>query len=33
MININDILHELNALSSKENKNNIDKLMNLMRTN
>ena len=32
MININNALRELNALSSKENKINIDKLMNLIKT-
>ena len=32
MTDINDVLRELNVLSSKENKNNIDKLMNLMKT-
>ena len=31
MTNINDVLRELNILNSKENKNNIDKLMNLMK--
>ena len=33
MIDINNVLRELNVLSSKENKNNIDKLMNLMKIN
>ena len=32
MININDTLRELNVLNSKESKNSIDKLKNLMRT-
>ena len=31
MININNVLRELNVLSLKKNKNNIDKLMNLMK--
>ena len=31
MIDINDVLRELNILNSKKNKNNIDKLMNLMK--
>ena len=31
MIDINNALRELNILSLKENENNIDKLMNLMR--
>ena len=30
MIDINDALQELNVLSSKKNKNNIDKLINLI---
>ena len=33
MIDINDALRKLNVLSSKENKNNIDKLINLIKTN
>ena len=33
MININDALRELNALSSKENKNSIDKLIDLIKMN
>ena len=33
MIDINDSLRELNALSSKENKNSIDKLIDLIKTN
>ena len=32
MIDINDVLRELNVLNLKENKNNIDKLMNLIET-
>ena len=32
IIDINNALRELNVLNSKENKNNIDKLMNLMKT-
>ena len=32
MIDINDALRELNALSSKESKDNIDKLINLIGT-
>ena len=32
IININDALQELNVLSSKKNKNNIDKLINLIKT-
>ena len=32
MIDINNALRELNALSSKENKDNIDKLIDLIRT-
>ena len=32
IIDINDALRELNILSEKENKNSIDKLMNLMKT-
>ena len=32
IIDINDILRELNVLNSKESKNNIDKLMNLIKT-
>ena len=31
MIDINDVLQKLNVLSSKENKNNIDKLIDLIR--
>ena len=33
MIDINDALRELNVLNSKESKNNIDKLINLIETN
>ena len=33
MIDINDALRELNVLSSKKNKNNIDKLIDLIETN
>ena len=33
MIDINDTLQELNVLNSKKNKDNIDKLINLIRTN
>ena len=33
MIDINDVLRELNALSLKKSKNNIDKLINLIKTN
>ena len=33
MININNALQKLNVLSSKESKHNIDKLINLIRTN
>ena len=33
MIDINDALQELNVLSSKESKDNIDKLIDLIRTN
>ena len=33
MININDALQKLNVLSSKKNKDNIDKLINLIKTN
>ena len=33
VIDINDALRKLNVLSSKENKNNIDKLINLIKTN
>ena len=33
MIDINDALRELNVLSSKENKDNIGKLIDLIRTN
>ena len=33
IIDINNALRELNALSSKENKNSIDKLINLIKTN
>ena len=33
MIDINNALSELNVLSLKKNKNNIDKLINLIRTN
>ena len=32
MIDINDVLRELNVLSSKENKNSINKLINLIET-
>ena len=32
MTDINNILRELNVLNAKESKNNIDKLMNLMKT-
>ena len=32
IININDALRELNVLNSKENKNNIDKLIDLIKT-
>ena len=32
MTNLNNALRELNVLSSKKNKNNINKLMNLMKT-
>ena len=32
MININDVLRELNALSLKKNQNNIKKLMNMIKT-
>ena len=32
MIDINDVLRQLNALNLKESKNNIDKLMNLIKT-
>ena len=33
MININDVLHKLNVLNSKKNKDNIDKLIDLIETN
>ena len=33
MTDINDALRKLNALNLKENKNNIDKLINLIKTN
>ena len=33
MTDINDALRELNALSSKENKDSIDKLIDLIKTN
>ena len=33
MININDVLRKLNILNSKKNKNNIDKLIDLIETN
>ena len=33
IIDINNALRELNVLSSKENKNSIDKLINLIKTN
>ena len=33
MININDVLRKLNVLSSKGNKNSIDKLIDLIETN
>ena len=33
MIDINDTLRKLNVLNSKKNKDNIDKLINLIRTN
>ena len=33
MININNALRKLNVLSLKKNKNNIDKLINLIETN
>ena len=33
MIDINNVLRKLNVLSSKENRNNIDKLIDLIRTN
>ena len=33
MIDINDVLRELNVLNSKKNKNNIDKLIDLIKTN
>ena len=32
MIDINDVLRELNALSSKESQNSIEKLMNMIET-
>ena len=32
MIDINDVLQKLNVLSSKKSKNNIDKLINLIKT-
>ena len=32
MIDINDVLRELNALNSKKSKNNIDKLIDLIKT-
>ena len=32
MTDINNALRELNVLNLKENKNNIDKLINLMKT-
>ena len=32
MIDINDILRELNALSFKKSQNNIEKLMNIIKT-
>ena len=32
MININDVLRELNALSLKKSQNNIKKLMNIIKT-
>ena len=32
MIDINDVLQELNVLSSKKNKNNINKLIDLIKT-
>ena len=32
MIDINDVLQKLNALNSKKSKNNIDKLIDLIRT-
>ena len=32
MIDINDALRELNVLNSKENKDNIDKLIDLIKT-
>ena len=33
MIDINDALQELNVLNSKKNKNNINKLIDMIRTN
>ena len=33
MININDALRKLNVLNSKKSKDNIDKLIDLIRTN
>ena len=33
MIDINNVLRELNVLNSKKSKNNIDKLINLIKTN
>ena len=33
MIDINDALRELNVLNSKKNKDNIDKLIDLIKTN
>ena len=33
MIDINDALRKLNVLNSKENKNSIDRLINLTKTN
>ena len=33
MININNALRKLNVLNLKKNKNNIDKLINLIKTN
>ena len=33
MIDINNVLRELNVLNSKKNKNNIDKLIDLIKTN
>ena len=33
MIDINDVLRKLNVLNSKKNKNNIDKLIDLIKTN